>query len=339
MPAGVEPDRVTAWLTEHVPGVAPPLRFELIAGGRSNLTFLLTDAAGRRLVLRRPPLGHVLATAHDMGREYRVISALDPTDVPVPRPLGLCTDGMVNDGEFYVMDYVDGLVLDGPERAASLPPAARRAAGLDLARVAGALHGVDVDAVGLGDLARREDYLHRQLRRWKRQYDAVASRSIPEVAAVHDLLWAQAPPQRYTGVVHGDYRLGNVLVSATDGRLAAVLDWELCTLGDVLADVGWMLAYWDPGDDVSLAGELPTSVPGFASAAELLAAYAAATGRDTSDIPYYIAFAQWRMACIMEGVYARFRAGVMGEQAEVDVDSLGAVAVARAQASLATLTG
>ena len=335
---GIDLARVTPWLVDNVGDVTPPITATLIAGGRSNLTFRLTDAAGRSMVLRRPPTGHVLATAHDMSREFTLISALHPTPVPVPRPLGLCTDESVNDAEFYVMDYVEGVVLDGPEAAREITERARRDSGPDLARVASELHAVDIDAVGLGDLAKREDYLARQLRRWHKQYKSVESRELPAVDEAHALLVEQAPPQRYTGIVHGDYRLGNVLVNREDGTVQAVLDWELCTLGDVLADVGWMLAYWSNAEEsVDGVAALPTAVPGFASRDELLSVYAERTGRDVSDMPYYVAFAQWRMACIMEGVYARFKAGVMGDQADVDVEALGAMTGARAEAAVRTL--
>jgi aminoglycoside phosphotransferase (APT) family kinase protein len=333
---GLDLDRVTPWLVDHVPGVKGPITARLIAGGRSNLTFQLTDAAGRNLVLRRPPTGNVLATAHDMGREFRLISALHPTPVPVPAPLGLCTDESVNDADFYLMDFVEGVVVDGPIAAEKLDEPARREAGLDLARVAAALHAVDVDEVGLGDLAKREDYLGRQLRRWSKQYKSVESRSIPAVDEAFERLSAQAPPQRYTGIVHGDYRLGNVLVGAADGRVKAVLDWELCTLGDVLADVGWMLAYWATSTD-DAAGLVAPYPSGFVSRAEMLDRYAADTGRDLSDMPFYVAFALWGMACIMEGVFARFKAGVMGDQSDVDVEALGSLTVERAEAAVATL--
>ncbi len=338
-PRGVDLTRVTPWVTDHVPGVTPPLTAQLIAGGRSNLTFGLTDASGRRIVLRRPPLGNVLATAHDMSREFRLISALHPTPVPVPPPLGLCQDAGVNDADFYLMEFVDGVVLDTLDKAAGMSEQARHAVGLDLAHVAALLHDVDVDAVGLGDLAKRADYLGRQLRRWHKQYESVESRDIPAVTEAHRRLVEARPEQRYTGIVHGDYRLGNVLVSPQTGQLQAVLDWELCTLGDVLADVGWMLAYWtEPGEASGVTLEATTAPSGLAIRQDLLDAYAKETGRDVSDMPYYVAFAQWRMACIIEGVYARYRAGVMGDQPDVDVEAFGQMTVLRAEAALQTLS-
>jgi len=314
-PDGVDATRVTAWLRANVDGVEPPLRFDRIVGGSSNLTFEVTDAAGRRLVLRRPPLSHVLASAHDMGREHRIIAALRPTPVPVPEALGLCRDESVNGSPFYVMGYVDGCVLrTAAETGRVLDEGARRRAGEDLADVLVALHGLDVDAVGLGDLARRDGYIERQLKRWHGQFlrsqeqerQAGVYRPVPLVEEVHDLLLSRVPAQQGVAVAHGDYRLDNTIVGA-DGTVRAVLDWELCTLGDPLADLGTMLMYWSGG------GAAPTtSLPGFLSPDELAERYASRSGRDIAQLGYYLAFAHWRLACILEGVYTRFAAGAMG---------------------------
>ena len=184
MTEGIDTARVTAWLAEHIADVEAPFRFDIIAGGRSNLTFAVTDAAGRRVVLRRPPTGAVLATAHDMAREHRIITAVGTTDVPVPRTLGLCTDEAVNGAPFYVMDFVDGVVLDSPAKGASMDPSVRRAAGEHLIDVLADLHAVDVDAVGLGDLARRDGYVERQVRRWTTQWEKSKTRELPEIDEV-----------------------------------------------------------------------------------------------------------------------------------------------------------
>lgn len=320
---GVDAPRVTAWLLANVGGVEPPLRFARIAGGASNLTFEVTGRGGRRLVLRRPPLSHVLASAHDMGREHRVIAALGPTPVPVPEALGLCADGSVNGSPFYVMSYVDGHVLRGADEIERvLDEGARRRAGEDLVDVLVALHALDVDAVGLGDLARRDGYVERQLKRWHGQFlrsqaqerEAGVDRPLPIVEEVHDLLASRVPTQQGVVVAHGDYRLDNTIVGP-DGAVRAVLDWELCTLGDPLADLGTLLMYWTRID-----------LPGFPSGAELAGRYAAGSGRDIADLGYYVAFAHWRLACILEGVYARFAAGAMGadrSRAAVVADQVG----------------
>jgi aminoglycoside phosphotransferase (APT) family kinase protein len=312
MNEGIQADRVTSWFEEHAPEVEPPLTFDLITGGHSNLTFRVEDIAGHAWVLRRPPLGHVLATAHDMGREHRIVSALQSTDVPVPRLVGLCEDDAVTGAPFYVMDFVDGAVLRDQAAGKEIDPAARKHAGDQVASVLARIHAVDIDAVGLGELGRKEAYLERQLKRWSRQWEQSKTRELPVVEQVHAELKARAPEQGPATIVHGDYRLDNCLVGP-DGTIRAVLDWELCTLGDPLADVGLLLVYWsEAGDEHSALGDSATIVDGFPTRAELTAAYAAASGRDVSDIDYYVAFGYWKLACILDGVYARYRAGVMG---------------------------
>src|SRR4051794_36916466 len=223
MTRGIERDKVDPWLAEHVADVAPPFRYELIAGGRSNLTYEVTDAAGRRFVLRRPPLGNVLESAHDMGREHRLISALEPTRVPVPTPLAFCDDTEVNGARFYVMSFVDGFVLNGEEDAERhLHAPARARAGQSLVEVLADLHEVDVDAVGLGDLARRNGYVERQLRRWQAQFEKSRSREIPAMDEAHRRLTAQGPPQRRAGIGPGAYPPGNCLVGPGRRRRAGL---------------------------------------------------------------------------------------------------------------------
>jgi aminoglycoside phosphotransferase (APT) family kinase protein len=312
-PKGVDVARVTAWFQAHAPEVTPPLSFELIAGGRSNLTYRVTDAAGHAWVLRRPPLGQVLATAHDMGREHRIISALAATDVPVAPVVGLCEDEAVNGAPFYVMGFVDGLVARDAAAAQALDVDARARAGDQIPDVLARIHAVDPDAVGLGDLGRREGYVERQLKRWYGQWQKSKTRDLPVVDEVHDALAARVPEQGPAAIVHGDYRLDNCLL-APDGTIAAVLDWELCTLGDPLADVGLLLVYWtEPGDRHPALLDASTTLEGFPTRAAVIERYAAASGRDVSDVDYYVAFGYWKLACILEGVYARYRGGVMGE--------------------------
>ena len=241
---GSDEEKVSAWLAENVAGVSAPFTFELIAGGRSNLTFRATDADGVELVVRRPPLGHVLATAHDMGREHRIISAVGTTDVPVPKALALCTDESVNEAPFYVMGFVAGVVLDAPDKAAAVDRDVRRTAGFNLIDVLARLHAVDVDAIGLGDLARRDSYVERQLKRWSTQWANSKTRELPVIDEVERRLRERIPEQVGTAIAHGDYRFGNTLVDTAHRRITAVLDWELCTLGDPLADVGYLGVYW-----------------------------------------------------------------------------------------------
>jgi len=334
---GIDVDPVTAWFTEHAPTVAPPLAFELIAGGRSNLTFRVTDQADGDWVLRRPPRGHVLATAHDMGREHRIISALAPTDVPVAPVVGLCTDVEVNDGApFYVMDFVDGTVLRDARAAEAVTPAVRRRAGLSVAETLARIHAVDPDAVGLGELGRKEGYIARQLKRWNGQFEASATREVPTVTDAYARLLQHIPEQGPAAIVHGDYRLDNCMVDDA-GEVIAVLDWEICTLGDPLADLGVLMVYWtEPDDPFAALPGAATALEGFPSRAELVAAYEGAGGRPVGNIDYYVAFGYWKLACILEGVYARYKAGAMGDDG-ADADAFGSMVTLLGQASLASL--
>ncbi len=320
---GIDADNVTAWLADRVEFTGP-LRFDPIAGGHSNLTFTVTDAADSRWVLRRPPLGQVLATAHDVAREHRIITALADTDVPVAPCVGLCTDDSVNGAPFYVMDFVDGTVVRDSTAAQQLSVEQRRRASESIADVLAAIHAVDVDAVGLGDLGRREGYIERQLTRWYRQYrgsqEQMPSIDFPQVDDVHDHLMARLPEQHGTAIVHGDYRLDNCML-AGDGAVAAVLDWEICTLGDPLADVGLLWVYWtDPDSPSVLPQASPTAMDGFMRRSELLDRYAERSGADLSGIDFYVAFGFWKLTCIIAGVYARYAGGAMGEVTDAEVE-------------------
>jgi aminoglycoside phosphotransferase (APT) family kinase protein len=336
---GIDVEPVTQWLEATV-GLVPPLSFDLVAGGRSNLTYRVTDAAASEVVLRRPPTSHVLPTAHDMSREHRVITALWPTPVPVARTLGLCLDPEVNGSPFYVMEFVRGNVLrDATIAAAVLDEAGRRRASESLVEVLADLHAVDVDAVGLGDLGRRDGYLARQLKRWHTQFEGSQVDGIERVTAV-DRVWERlsesVPPQDGTAIVHGDYRLDNTMLAA-DGTVAAVLDWEICTLGDPLADVGLLMVYWtEPGDAAAvLGGVAPTIVAGFASRAEVRAMYAERTGRDVGELDYYVAFGYWKLACILQGVGTRYLGGAAGGDRSTSVEGYGAQVRSLAEAASA----
>ena len=318
---GIDIEPVSQWLVANIPGAAAPFTFDLIAGGRSNLTFKVTGADGTQFVLRRPPLGHVLATAHDMAREFRIIAAVGRTDVPVPPALGLCTDEAVNGAPFYVMGFVDGIVLDSPEKGLLLPAELRVQASEHLIDVLADLHAVDIDAVGLGDLAKREGYVARQVKRWSSQWANSKTRELPAIDEVARLLGERLPEQQGVSIAHGDYRFGNCLTDVGAGRIAAVLDWELCTLGDPLADVGYLGVYWFDGAAANNRTNDPTPAGGFPAYSDLLQRYALRTGRDLSGIGYYVAFSCWRLAVISEGVYARYLHGAMGNQEGVDLTS------------------
>lgn len=308
---GIDAQRVTQWLRQHT-ALTPPLTFHPITGGHSNLTFLVKDAANRQWVLRRPPLNSVLATAHDMGREHRIISALADSDVPVPATIAMCDDASVTGAPFYVMAHVDGVVVRDATIAQDLSMPHRRLASADLISVLARLHRIRPDDVGLGDLGRRESYVARQLRRWDRQVRSLSTRELPLLFSVHERLTKTIPPQHSAGIVHGDYKIENCIVG-DDGRIAAVLDWELCTLGDVRADVGMLMVYWvEPEDTLHPLVHPPTSIGGFARRRDLLERYCAETGSDFPEIDYFVAFAYWRLACIIEGVYTRYKAAAMG---------------------------
>jgi aminoglycoside phosphotransferase (APT) family kinase protein len=313
--AGIDAAAVGAWLAREVPGARAPFRYDLIAGGHSNLTYAVTDGAGHRYVLRRPPLGELLASAHDMGREHRIIAALAGTDVPVPPALGFCDDPSVTGAPFYVMAFVDGLVVRDRETAERvLTEAARRHAGESLVDTLAALHRLDPAAVGLGDLGRHDGYIARQLRRWYGQWEAQRTRELPDLDHVHDRLAASIPAQGPATIVHGDYRLDNTMIG-DDGAVLAVLDWEICTLGDPLADIALLATYWTGPDDEPNAWEgSATRAPGFPNRRDVLERYAIASGRDLGGIRYYLAFASWKLACILEGVYARYLHGAMGRR-------------------------
>ena len=302
---------VAAWLAEHA-GLALPVQITLVAGGRSNLTYRVTDAGGRRVALRRPPAGLLLETAHDMRREWLVLTAVAGSAVPAPRPLALCEDETVTGAPFYVMEWVDGLVPADERAASALAPDARRHLTEDLADVLAALQALDPAEVGLTGWVRPGDYLQRQLKRWHRQLHQSGSTHLALADAVHDRLVRLAPAGE-DRVVHGDFRAGNVLVGP-GGSVRAVLDWELATLGHPLADLGWLVASWRTGGHDPLpVTETPSGLAGFGSAEDLVQRYAERSGRDVSALPVYEAFARWRSACIHAGVRARYLAGAMAD--------------------------
>ncbi|TSD40345.1 phosphotransferase family protein [Rhodococcus sp. KBS0724] len=308
--------RASRWLSEQEIPFHGPARAALIGDGRSNLTYRVEDTTGRAYILRRPPAGSALPQAHDVEREFSVLTSLQGSQVPVPELFGLCTDPSVIGAPFYVMEYVAGTVLTTNDDGASYPVSARAAAAESLVDSLGAIHELDVDAIGLGRLGRREDYLPRQLARWRRQFHSVSDRPLPIIDEVWSRLSATTPPQRYTGLVHGDFRFGNLLLGE-DGRTHAVLDWELCALGDTLSDLGWLTALWREAGEPEVSTS-PTGHPGYPTRNEVIALYEARTGRDVSDIEWYQAFALWRLACIGEGIYVRYRDGAMGAS-EFDV--------------------
>ena len=310
--AGFDVPTIDAWLPT-VADVAPPITWERLPGGHSNLTYLLRDAGGRELVIRRPPQGELLPKAHDMWREYRIIKGLWPTSVPVAEPIAYCDDRAVAEAHFYVMGKAEGRALyTGASVRDWLDEPARRHAGEIFIDVLAALHSIAPDEVGLGDLGRHDGYVARQLRTWYGSWTAsvdLAGFDDPRVHALHDLLSSSIPEQGPARIVHGDFGPHNSLFSKA-GEIEAVLDWELASLGDPLADFAYSINAWtEAGDEGVYGTDPPTALPGFPTRAELAARYAAATGADLSNLAYYRAFNSWKTACIVHGVYARYQAG------------------------------
>lgn len=331
---GIDEEAVTAWLQDRRPDVTPPLSFEPIAGGRSNLTYTVTDSEGSRYVLRRPPLHSVLESAHDVAREARIMQALADSDVPVPVVVGSEPGTDVNGAPFFVMEFTDGVIArDAQVTRDLLDQDQRAAASSALVETLLALHATDVDAVGLGDLGRRTGYVERQLRRWSGQLEKGSTRDLPLLVELGERLAADVPAPQGTAIVHGDYRLDNLILSPDGSEVRAVLDWELCTLGDPLADIGMLHVYWAEGSDaVTPLGNMPTVLDGFWTRDRVLEAYAAGTDLDLGEIDYYVAFAYWRIAIILEGVYQRFAAGAY-EHDDEGVAAMGDVVHQLAAAS------
>ncbi|ANJ06688.1 phosphotransferase family protein [Streptomyces parvulus] len=308
-PPGLDLDRLRVLLDRERPGlVTGALSGRLIEGGRSNLTYAVTDGTAR-WVVRRPPLGHVLATAHDMRREHRVISALHPTNVPVPRPLLLCEDEEVLGAPFYVMEFVEGTPYRTAEQLAPLGPERTRAAVLNLVDTLVELHAVDPAAAGLGDFGRPEGFLDRQLRRWAKQLDASRNRDLPGIDELHATLGRELPRSPAPTVVHGDYRLDNVLIGGEDDTINAILDWEMSTLGDPLTDLGLLVMYSSPLGMPDSPVSTTAQAPGHPAPAELIERYAARSGRDVSAVAWYTAFAWFKLAVILEGIHYRYTLG------------------------------
>ncbi|HVC08103.1 MAG TPA: phosphotransferase family protein [Solirubrobacterales bacterium] len=316
-PEGIDRAGIESWFAEHVPSVQPPLSFQRISGGHSNLTYGVSDAGGRRWALRRPPLGKRLGSAHDMVREHRVVSALGPTAVPVAPVVGLCQDEGINGAPFYVMEFVPGPILRGVAEAEAFPRQTdRRAIGMRVADTLVEIHAVDPDSVGLGDLGRKEDYVSRQLRRWQGQWEKSKTRELATIDRVQERLARRIPKQGPATIVHGDYRLDNMILNS-QGEVAAVVDWELCTLGDPLADVGLLMVYWPQREGEATAlGQPANLAPGFPTREELRSRYAERSGRDLSELDFFVALGYWKLAIILEGVYARYAAGQYGKVEE-----------------------
>lgn len=315
----VDADRLARWLADQL-GVEGPVVVTRLGEGHSNLTYAV-NAPGGRWVLRRPPAGPLLPTAHDVVREHQVLSLLAADDSPVraPRPVAVCADAGVLGAPFYLMEQVEGVVIRD-----ALPPwldePGRRALGLDLVTAFAEVHSVDVAPFVEAGLGRPGGYLARQLRRWTGQREGIqaavaatggTARELPDYDRVRDWLAAHLPEEADPAVVHGDAKLDNVVVARDRGtpRVAAILDWEMATVGDPRADLGYLLSFWpEPGATHPLA-DLVTAAPGFPTRAELVGAWERATGRRAGDLTWFVTLAVWKLAVLLEASYHRHLAG------------------------------
>jgi aminoglycoside phosphotransferase (APT) family kinase protein len=302
VPPGLDLERIAPFVRAATGALTGPLTASVITGGRSNLTYII-DGGSRRVVLRRPPLGHVLPSAHDMSREFRVTEALSGAGYPVAEPLLLCSDADVIGAPFYLMEYVDGVVM---RSSANAPDAAgARRCGDLLVDTLVRLHDIDPDSIGLTGVGHPDGYLERQVHRWHKQWTASQTRPLPRVNTVTTALLEALPDSHTPGIVHGDYRLDNVMFTPDLSAIAAVMDWEMATVGDPLADVGLLVVY----TELSRLGLIAAVPAGFPNGPELAGRYAVARGVDVDRLDWYIALGTYKLAIISEGIHARHLQG------------------------------
>jgi len=329
---GLDLERVLPWFREHVAEVES-LTGTVIGHGRSNITYRLDDPTGRSWVLRRPPLSHVQATAHDMGREFRILTALAPTGFPAPEPIALCDDESVNDAQFYIMEYVDGLVpVDPNEVSKRWDERDRHRIGIELVDVLVRLHAFKPEEIGLEGWGKPKGYLERQVTRFSGQLESIRYRETEELDELARRLKNAMPEERRPGIVHGDYRLDNAILD-DNGHIIAVLDWEMCTLGDSLADLGLLRMYWGQGTsrDLAVAGTPVMQLPGFPTWEEAQARYEEQSGVDLTNLDFYTVLAHFKLGVILENMYKRFLGGgTVGAGFEM----IGQQAIALAQRGL-----
>ena len=338
-PEGLDLDALRPWFAAHIAEAADaPLTASLIPGGRSNLTYHVSDGT-HHWILRRPPLGHVVATAHDMGREYRVMSALQGSEVPVPVTRARCDDPSLIGAPFYVMDRVDGRVVRSTTELATFDPDDARTVSCELIDVLARLHSIDFHAVGLDDFGKPDGFLARNVARWGTQWEANKTRELPAIDELARRVRAALPESGPPAIVHGDYRLENTMLAPDRPEIVAVLDWEMSTLGDPLTDLGLFLVYWvhwgdSPDGDAAglgLATGGAAGLPGFIEFDEVVARYASTTGRDVSQLDFYVVFAFYKLAVILEGINARF---LMGKTVGDGFDRMGELVTALLDAAL-----
>ena len=334
----VPADRLAAWVRDTIPEASGPLVIEHLSGGSSNLTFRVRDDAND-WVLRRPPLGRLLATANDMGREFTVQSALVATDVPVAAPVARCDDTDVIGAPFYLMQRLDGIVYDDADAVAHLGPDDAAAASDELIDVLARLHAVDHEAVGLGGFGKPQGFLARQVKRWTTQWEAARQDDVPAVDEALRRLAAAVPGEAGAAIVHGDYSFNNTMWSRDDPRrMVGVLDWEMSTVGDPLTDLGMVVMYWGDMGELLWRQRAPQPHrlnPGFPSADHLVERYASTSGRQVDEIDVYCVLAATKMAAIIAGSQARLAAADPERAATLTptIEAVAQIALDRADAS------
>jgi aminoglycoside phosphotransferase (APT) family kinase protein len=331
---GLDLAALSGWLDSAHPGLRRgELTGEVIAGGKSNLTYRVADAS-TVWALRRPPLAHVLPTAHDMVREFRVISALASTGVPVAQAVALCEDPAVLGAPFYLMGFVDGVVFDRPQALARLDADSARTTCEQLVDTLVTLHAVDPVEVGLGEFGRPDGFLARQIKRWHGQWDASETQPRAQLGAVVDRLGASMPQPSAPAIVHGDYRLTNVMFSPDLEHIAAVVDWEMATLGDPLTDVGLLVVYQTLSADDDFVMPRMSPDDGFLSPEEMVHRYGAGSERDLTDLDWYVGFGYFKLAVVAEGIHHRY---LQGKTVGAGFDHFGAAVPQLLEAALQRL--
>jgi aminoglycoside phosphotransferase (APT) family kinase protein len=315
---GIRRAETESWIGANTDAVEPPFEWTRLTGGTSNLTYAIRDGRGRRAVVRRPPMGKLLPKAHDMEREHEILAALASTDVPVAKPFALCSDREVTGAPFYVMEFRQGEAIRDPAgRTREIPLAARAQVGPSNIDAIVALHRVDPKEVGLEELGRHEGYIARQLNRWfdswQRSHEA-AQIELPGIEESFAFLSERIPEQGPARICHGDYGLHNVLTGEA-GEVVAITDWEICTLGDPLADITYFIRAWSDLTTGTRDAYLDARLAeGYDSRRALIDRYSERSGREINDLGFYLAFNAFKICCIVQGVYARFRSGVRGSQ-------------------------
>ena len=333
----LDAERLRAYLGEHLPDLDGEIEVEQFPRGFSNLTYLLR-AGDRQLVLRRPPFGANVKSAHDMGREFKILSRLIDVYPKVPRPLAYCEDESVLGAPFYVMERVAGVILRPrmPDAMTPAPEVMRAIAGA-LVDTFVELHGVDYEAAGLGDLGRPEGYAERQVEGWAKRWQAARTDGVPDMEKVAAWLAGHMPDAAEASLIHNDFKYDNVVLDDGDwSRVIAVLDWEMATLGDPLMDLGTSLGYWvDPEDPPALQGLRlsPTTLPGNPSRREVAQLYAEKSGRDAGRLVFYYVYGLFKIAVIVQQIYARYKRGLTNDPRFAGLlDAVRGCAVTAAQA-------